>query len=141
MNIRILVLAGTILALTTQVGFCETPSFKETSKEVGTNLLLSLSAGDVVRVANDFRGGCEALARFAESLNVFGAVFAESTIEISKNSVEMSADFDPFGMKESFRMMHLQHETIMAQSEKIQELQRQEIGRLRAELEEIKAKK
>ena len=87
--------------------------------------------GGMAQAASDLRKAGEAFERFGTTLDGVTTTIAESL-------ATMSSEFDPFGYKTAFRTIGQQTEIIQRQSKLIQDLQQQEIDRLRLENQTLK---
>jgi hypothetical protein len=138
MHFRALIVAVGISMLHGPTASCQSPPNQDSRKEAIVNPFGSLLGGDVMRAANDFRMGSEALDRFGRALASINSRVAEAMVEISENLADASTGFDPFGFKTAFQTIQRQNEILHEQSATIQELQQQEIRRLRKELKRSK---
>jgi hypothetical protein len=140
MLFRALIVAAGIFVLSCQAAFCQPVPAPAGGTPPPPNLLGAMIGVDVARTANDFRLGGEALDRMAASLARVSVRMAEAMVDVSENLAVASSGFDPFGFKTAFQTIQRQNEIVREQSATIQELQQQEVKRLRKELKRAKRK-
>jgi hypothetical protein len=138
MLFRALIVAVGIALLSGQAAYCEPHPDQNGGQALSGSVFGALVGGDVVRAADDFRKGSEALDRFGASLARIDSHIAAAAVNVSENLAAMSTGFDPFGFKTAFQTIQRQNEIVREQSATIQKLQQQEIKRLRKELKRSK---